>query len=418
MKKTVLSALLMLFILGAVPRFTSAAPEASAGTEVLFANLTAEDMPYDDGHALLLTWGVAENPPEGLTYEVYASTSPDAEAGWTKVNGFVPSEKTGDSVKMPFWAWKYGKESQAVQVNISELAPNAGQEVALKVKALSGDKVLAESAVVKAVPVENWFRTDRLNNFIGVVLVTIAFFLVVSRAKKKGLFVRRIAGLDAIEEAIGRATEMGKPIYYTTGLGAVSQVSTIASLSIMSEVAKKVAQYDSIMKIPHYDPIVMSVAKETVKQAYLEAGRSDSYRDDFNFFVSSDQFSYAASVDGMIDREKPAACFFMGYFMAESLLLTEVGSSTGAIQIAGTDSESQLPFFFTSCDYTLIGEELYAAGAYLSKEPMLLSVLKLQDFGKLVMIISVVFGGIAVAVAGMFHADGFINALINLFTSY
>jgi len=76
----------------------------------------------------------------------------------------------------------------------------------------------------------------------------------------------------------------------------------------------------------------------------------------------------------------------MGYFMAESLLLAEVGAGVGAIQIAGTDVDSQLPFFFTACDYTLIGEELYAAGAYLSKEPMLVSALKVQDFGKFLFI--------------------------------
>ena len=108
----------------------------------------------------------------------------------------------------------------------------------------------------------------------------------------------------------------------------------------------------------------------------------------------------------------------MGYFLAESLLLTEVGASAGAIQIAATDSESQLPFFFTSCDYTLIGEELYAAGAYLSKEPMLLSVLKLQDFGKLFMMLSVLIGGIAIALAAVFHCDGFVKGLLDFFTNY
>jgi len=63
-------------------------------------------------------------------------------------------------------------------------------------------------------------------------------------------------------------------------------------------------------------------------------------------------------------REKPAANFFMGMFYAESLILAETGNRTGAIQIAGTDADTQLPFFITACDYTLMGEELYAASAY------------------------------------------------------
>jgi len=242
--------------------------------------------------------------------------------------------------------------------------------------------------------------------------------MAVSHAKKKGLFIRRIAGLDAIDEAIGRATEMGKPIFYIPGIGTMSSISTIASTFILGEVAKKVAQYDSYIKVPHYDPIVMTVSKEIVKQSYIEAERPDSYREDINVFISADQFSYAASIDGMITREKPAACFFMGYFMAESLLLAEVGASTGAIQIAGTDVEHQLPFFFTACDYTLIGEELYAAGAYLSKEPMLLSALKVQDFGKFVVMVSVAIFSIILIISAKFGWDSFTQIVQNLWKVY
>jgi hypothetical protein len=91
-------------------------------------------------------------------------------------------------------------------------------------------------------------------------------------------------------------------------------------------------------------------------------------------------------------REKPAAVFLQGSFFAESLILAETGNSIGAIQIAGTASEHQLPFFIAACDYTLIGEELYAASAYLSKEPMLLGSLRGQDWGKLFIFAAIVLG--------------------------
>jgi len=118
--------------------------------------------------------------------------------------------------------------------------------------------------------------------------------------------------------------------------------------------------------------------------------------------VSDEQFAYTAAVNGIMLRERPAAIFFMGSFFAESLILAETGNSTGAIQIAGTDSDSQLPFFIASCDYTLIGEELYAASAYLSKEPLLLGSLKGQDWSKLILMIAVFFGVIAESFALMF----------------
>ena len=110
------------------------------------------------------------------------------------------------------------------------------------------------------------------------------------------------------------------------------------------------------------------------------------------FFLTESQFAYAAGVDGIMLREKPAAVFLQGTFFAESLILAETGNSVGAIQIAGTDKEHQLPFFIAACDYTLIGEELYAASAYLSREPMLLGSLKGQDYGKLMIFAAIVIG--------------------------
>jgi hypothetical protein len=67
-------------------------------------------------------------------------------------------------------------------------------------------------------------------------------------------------------------------------------------------------------------------------------------------------------------------------------VMAEAGNASGAIQIAGTDAVNQLPFFVTSCDYTLMGEELYAASAYLSRQPLLVGTIKAQDFGKLVIV--------------------------------
>jgi len=381
-------------------------------------DLAVIDMPYDVGGTALLKWNVRPMDTPDIIYQIYVSSM--ETGGWIKADEFTADARTGKDIDLPFWAWDVSAKEHAVKVELSNFYGSAQSTGALfhfKVTAVKDNKSY-DSQVVSAKTVSNWFRLDRVNNLVLLIVIIIIFFWAVSHAKRKGLFIRRIAGLDAIDEAIGRATEMGKPIYYVPGIGGMSSISTIASAFILGEVSKKVAQYDSQIKVPHYDPIVMTVCKEVVKQAFLEAGRPDSYREDINQFISQDQFSYAASVDGMISREKPAAVFFMGYFMAESLLMAEVGATSGAIQIAGTDVESQLPFFFTACDYTLIGEELYAAGAYLSKEPMLLSALKVQDFGKLLVMVSVFFGIILVAIGAKLHWDPFVQVVLNLFKAY
>ncbi|PIU19182.1 MAG: hypothetical protein COT18_08850 [Elusimicrobia bacterium CG08_land_8_20_14_0_20_59_10] len=414
MTKNKIKALIIL-LLTAGPVLAVAGGKAAPGT---IDGFTAVDMPYDAGASVLLKWPVGPSDSADASYVVYGSSL--AEGGWRKGEEFVATAKTCKDINLPFWAWDSGEAQHALKVELNTLFGDIPPGTPLKFKAqlLRKGSVEAESPAVDAASKSNWFRLDRLNNLLFLLVMIVIFFWAVSHAKRKGLFIRRIAGLDAIDEAIGRATEMGKPIFYVPGIGTMSSISTIASAFILGEVSKKVAQYDSDIKIPHYDPIVMTVCKEIVKQSYLEAGRPDSYREDMNFFVSADQFSYAASVDGMISREKPAACFFMGYFMAESLLLAEVGAASGAIQIAGTDIESQLPFFFTACDYTLIGEELYAAGAYLSKEPMLVSALKVQDFGKLVVMASVSLGIVLVSLGTKLHWDFFVRVILNLFKAY
>ena len=226
----------------------------------------------------------------------------------------------------------------------------------------------------------NWFRMHRLN---ALVLTALMFILVVSfisiARRGKELYIRRIAGLSAIDEAIGRATEMGRKIFYIPGILSINEIQTIASLSILRHVAKQSAVYGAMIEVPNIDPLTFSAARETVKQAYIESGKPDRFNEDMVTYITFDQFAYAASVTGKMVREKPATNFLVGSFFAESLILAETGYSTGAIQIAGTADLAQLPFFVTTCDYTLLGEELYAASAYLSREPTLLGSIKAQD---------------------------------------
>ena len=246
------------------------------------------------------------------------------------------------------------------------------------------------------------FGTYPLAKAVMLVLLFAFFALVLyyTRRAKTGedLYIRPIAGLSAIEEAIGRATEMGRPLLYVPGIADMDDIQTIASVTILANVSKTAAEYETRTIVPCCMPLVFPVAEETVKNAFADAGRPDSFNRDDVRFLSQDQFAYTAGVTGIMLREKPAANIFMGAFWAESLILAETGFLAGAIQIAGTANVSQLPFFVAACDYTLIGEELYAASAYLSKEPQLLGSLKASDVAKLALgaliILGVIFANV------------------------
>jgi hypothetical protein len=230
-------------------------------------------------------------------------------------------------------------------------------------------------------------------SFIFLFSISYIFLYYINSAKKgkiKEVFIRRIPALNYIDEAVGRSTELGKPILYIPGIMDIDNIQTIASLSLLSYIAQKSALYETELIMPVSRSVVMTVAQEVIKEAYLKVGRSDLYRADRVFYLTDDQFGYAAAVDGIISRERPGAIFLIGAFYAESLILAETGFSAGAIQIAGTAMITQLPFFIAACDYVLIGEELFAASAYLSTDIIDKITLKTQDISKAI-VMSFVF---------------------------
>jgi len=241
-------------------------------------------------------------------------------------------------------------------------------------------------------PRSNWFKWKMFPALIATLIFGSLVFVMIRKARTSELYIRPIAGIQEIDNAIGRATEMGRPILFVPGLSGISDVATLAGLSILGRVAKKAAEYDTKILCPVRDYIVLPIAQEIIKEAHYEAGRPDSYDKNSAFFITTAQFAFVAGVNGIMLREKTATNFYMGMFWAEALIMTETGSGTGAIQIAGTDAVTQIPFFITTCDYTLIGEELYAASAYLAREPLMLGTLKGQDYMKLLIIVFIIIG--------------------------
>ncbi len=295
-------------------------------------------------------------------------------------------------------------------VRIPVITPGAGSVVDASLYAVTGEGervLLRELSIVSR---GEFIDTEMIKPFI-LALVFIGLIILYVRRAKRGMpiFIRKIPGLEAIDDALGRATEMGKPVFYIPGTSTMSDVATLASLNILRHVSKQVAKYETPFSVPVRDPIVVTVAQDVVKEAYMSAGRPDLYDDGIAYLAALGQFAYTGAVSGAMVREKPATVFLLGMFYAESLILAETANTIGAVQIAGTDASSQIPFFIAACDYTLIGEELYAASAYMSREPLLLGTLKAQDVLKGVLL--AVF--IVAVVLRMFGVDLFMEIFLN-----
>ena len=198
------------------------------------------------------------------------------------------------------------------------------------------------------------------------LFLTFAPVLYYMRRARRGdtVHVRRIAGINAIDETIGRSAELGRPISFSTGLTGLGPL-LYACLGVLYYVAKRVASYKSKLLIPQNTPEAMAIVEDTTRDAYRAAGRAGSFDPQSIVFLSEEQFAFASGYMGMIHRERVAGAFLFGYFAAESLVMAEAGQQVGAMQVAASTSPEQVPFFICTCDYTLIGEEIFAAAAYL-----------------------------------------------------
>jgi hypothetical protein len=149
---------------------------------------------------------------------------------------------------------------------------------------------------------------------------------------------------------------------------------------------------------------VYAVAEEAISEAYAAAGRPESFNREDVRFLSDRQFAYASSMMGIIIRERAASNYLFGVFFAESLILAEAGNQVGAIQVAGTPTTTQIPFFIAACDYTIIGDEFYAATAYLTRDRVLSGSLVGQDGAKLLLLALILLGIAALTVLTLMGA--------------
>ncbi len=357
-------------------------------------NVVATDRPGDGGGAVMLQW-TAPAPSEVKEARIERSATA------AELKASAPNSAAWISVaSAPTLA------GEGLGFEITDLPPSAANksstdQLVFRVAFLATDgEMSAFTDSNTVVGVANIFLAKKLGLAVSLVLVcgSVILWILLARAGRS-VKIRRIAALDAVDEAIGRATEMGRPVLFVPGIQDMTDIQTVAGVTILGRVAKTAAEYDATLEVPTCRSIVMSACRDTVQAAHFGAGRPETYREANINYITDEQFGYVAYVAGRMVREKPAACFYMGAFYAESLVLAENGNAVGAIQIAGTAEPSQLPFFVAACDYTLIGEEFLAASAYLSGERDQLGSIKGQDLGKLIAVMAILVGCVLATVA-------------------
>ena len=349
--------------------------------------VAAYDVLNDDGRRLAVSWRPVEDAQH---YRIERRSTDDEQAEWKTLAEAGASALTFTDTSIPMvLPWEPAPRFQ------------------YRVSVVGADGAAVLLGASEAAASRSWFHGGKQGFalFTVVLFVSVVYFIQRVRSGAK-LKVRAIAGLEAVDDAVGRATEMGRSMIFVPGILEIQDIETIAGLIVLGRVAKVTAEHDADIQVPVRDPLVMVAARETVQTAYVDAGRPDAYDERMVYFTTQEQFAYVANITGTMVREKPAACFYMGAFYAESLILAETGNLTGTVQVAGTARVAQLPFFVAACDYTLMGEELFAASAYLSGDPAQLGSLKGQDVGKLVVGVLMLVGALCATLVLAFDWHG------------
>lgn len=358
------------------------------------SNLILADTPDDAGNSVDLTWVLSSNDVfNTLLSDEQATDASLIIASYTIER--VTVDAKGHIISAEDSTWRVVTEPAPGEVTWTDRSVTLGWTYNYRINAVDteGNSSTWDEAETTISPVMQMFNMSKAWLAIFMLLFGgfVAYFINHARSGKK-LWVRKIAGLEAIDEAVGRATEMGRPVLFVAGIQDINEIQTLAGLTVLSRVARTAAEYGAQIEVPTCRSLVMAAARETVEAAYLSAGAPDAYQPDRIHYLTDEQFAFVAGVTGYMVREEPAACIYMGGFYAESLILAETGNHIGAIQVAGTAMPSQLPFFVASCDYTLIGEEFFAASAYLSDDPLQIGSLKGQDYGKFMSVLILVIG--------------------------
>jgi hypothetical protein len=259
----------------------------------------------------------------------------------------------------------------------------------------------------------------RLTGFILLFSFMIIVALIVYRTRSTGKlpWLRRIAAIDAIEDAVGRAVEMGKPVICGFGRARSFDSATLAGLSTLSYVAEFTATMGADLIVPlgggdmgTAGPVTVPIAEELVRTAYTSKGKEEDFKKVEMPYLSDESFCVSTSVVAMLQKLRPGAHVFIGQYYAETMFLAEVSRAVGAISIAGSSGVSgNVACLAVACDYIVIGEEVPAIGAYLSGDPTQRGSIFAQDIIKIITLILIFFGYIAFS-----FGNDFFSKLISL----
>jgi len=235
--------------------------------------------------------------------------------------------------------------------------------------------------------------------FLAIAVAVVWFMRRAYSGKIPNL--RRLPAIDAIDEIMGRCVEMGRPAWYlmdNTDMTTPSVLApTVAAYQILAYTARLAAKLGAKFFVPVIQGLAYTIANEIVREAYLAEGKPEEFDPLETVKYLTDGADRMYIINHMWS-EQVQGVFFLGSWYHKAVIFTENAARVGAVTLGGTDTTHNIPFMVAVCDYSIIGEELYALGAYVSQDPTQSSSLAGQDIGKYIAIVLTLVGSILATV--------------------
>ncbi len=232
--------------------------------------------------------------------------------------------------------------------------------------------------------------------FTLVCLGLIIFFIFYDRAQVK-ISLRSIQAFNHLRREIDLAVEAGQRLHISLGRGTINDLqggSAFIGLTILDRCARAASNSDRPPVVTSGDGVITILSQDTLQSTYHSLATEERYDPTNARLTGLSPMAYAAGAMPAIQDEHVSANIFSGHLGAEVALLTEAGERSQSLTVGGSDSLPAQAVLFATSDEPLVGEELYAAGAYLGAGAVHEASLRMQDILRWLLVVIIVIGAI------------------------
>jgi hypothetical protein len=231
---------------------------------------------------------------------------------------------------------------------------------------------------------------------LGILVLAAVLFtgLTLWRRRSPGAF-RIIEAYERLNRSVGLAVENGTRLHVSLGRGSLVTArggSALVGLAMLRRLAQRTSVSDRPPVVTSGDASLAILSQDTLQSGYRAAGAEEQYRFTTGRLTGLTPFSYAGGALSSIHDENVSANIVLGDLGAEAGLLTEASDRENASLIAASDNLAAQSIFYASAQDPLIGEELFAAGAYVGAGAAHDASLNVQDILRWLVILAILIG--------------------------